>query len=82
MNKDSDQFFVMKWKSQMKKGLLEYIILILLQKQSYYGYELISDIKQYVSIEIADGTIYPLMNRLKKEHLVESIYLWTCYFNK
>ncbi|MEA3503661.1 MAG: PadR family transcriptional regulator, partial [Bacteroidota bacterium] len=75
MDNKNDLYFVVKWKSQMKKGLLEYIIMVLLQKQDYYGYELISDVKQYVSIEVADGTIYPLLNRLKKEGVVKSEWI-------
>ncbi|GAA5021306.1 PadR family transcriptional regulator [Marivirga lumbricoides] len=64
--------FVHKWKSQVKKGTLAFIALNVLKDHEYYGYELIEQIKKNTQIEIAEGTLYPLMNRLKKENLVTS----------
>lgn len=61
-----------KWKSQVKKGTLSFIILNILEDKEYYGYELIEQIKAHTEIEIAEGTLYPLLNRLKKEELVIS----------
>ena len=68
MNKE----FIHKWKSQVKKGTLAFIILNVLKDKEFYGYELIEEVKKFTSIEIAEGTLYPLMNRLKKEGLVTS----------
>jgi len=64
--------FIHKWKSQVKKGTLAFIILNVLKGKEFYGYELIEEVKKFTSIEIAEGTLYPLMNRLKKEGLVTS----------
>jgi len=64
--------FLQKWKSQVKKGTLEFILLSVLQDKELYGYELIEETKQYASIDIAEGTLYPLMNRLRKAELVQS----------
>jgi PadR family transcriptional regulator PadR len=64
--------FIEKWKSQVKKGTLSFIILNILKDAEYYGYELIEQIKTHTEIEIAEGTLYPLLNRLKKENLVTS----------
>ena len=64
--------FVHKWKSQVKKGTLAFIALNVLKDHEFYGYELIEQIKKHTQIEIAEGTLYPLMNRLKKENLVTS----------
>ena len=66
MNED----FVRKWKSQVKKGTLTFIALNVLRGNEYYGYEFIVEVKRLTSIEIAEGTFYPLMNRLAKEKLV------------
>ena len=68
MNED----FVNKWKSQVKKGTLTFIVLNVLRNNEFYGYEFIEEIKKRTTIEIAEGTFYPLMNRLKKEDLVSS----------
>ncbi|MCD0475871.1 PadR family transcriptional regulator [Flavobacterium sp. EDS] len=67
-----NETFVTNWKSQVKKGTLTFIILNVLKENEYYGYELIEQIKKHTEIEIAEGTLYPLMNRLKTENLVDS----------
>ena len=64
--------FTDKWKSQLKKGTLSFIVLNAISKKELYGYELIEIIKNKTAIEIAEGTLYPLMNRLKKEGLASS----------
>ncbi|NVK52186.1 MAG: PadR family transcriptional regulator [Flavobacteriaceae bacterium] len=64
--------FIEKWKSQVKKGTLSFIVLNAISKKELYGYELIETIKRTTAIEIAEGTLYPLMNRLKKEGLASS----------
>jgi PadR family transcriptional regulator PadR len=48
---------------QFKKGVLELCVLALLTKQNRYGYDLVNEISK--SIEISEGTIYPLLRRLK-----------------
>ena len=68
MNKE----FIQKLASHVKKGVLSFIVLIVLNDRECYGYELIEEVKKYTKIEIAEGTLYPLMNRLKKEGLVDS----------
>jgi PadR family transcriptional regulator PadR len=68
MNKE----FLEKWQSQVKKGTLSFIVLLVLKENELYGYELIEKIKLQTNIEIAEGTLYPLMNRLKTENLLES----------
>lgn len=64
--------FITKWQSQMKKGLLSFVVLQVLKNKELYGYELIESVKRHTSITIAEGTLYPLMNRLKKTGLVSS----------
>lgn len=64
--------FINKWISQVKKGTLSFIVLNAISKKEVYGYELIEIIKETTAIEIAEGTLYPLMNRLKKEGLATS----------
>jgi len=61
--------------TQFKKGVLELCVLTLLQIKDYYGYELVTEISKNISI--SEGTIYPLLRRLKKDgyvkkHLKES----------
>ncbi len=53
---------------QLKKGVLELCVLSLLKRNDKYGYELINEISK--NIEISEGTIYPLLRRLKNEGYV------------
>ena len=71
MNKE----FIEKWQSQVKKGTLSFIVLLVLKENELYGYELIEKIKSLTKIEIAEGTLYPLMNRLKTDQLLESKWI-------
>ena len=53
---------------QFKKGVLELCVLAMLSRKNYYGYELVNEISKTVSI--AEGTIYPLLRRLKNDGYV------------
>ncbi len=53
---------------QFKKGVLELCVLSLLDKRDFYGYELVDHICKYINI--SEGTIYPLLRRLKTEGYV------------
>ncbi len=50
---------------QFKKGVLELCVLVLLNKQDRYGYELVKKIAD--QIEISEGSVYPILRRLTKE---------------
>jgi PadR family transcriptional regulator PadR len=71
MNKE----FIDKWQSQVKKGTLSFVVLLVLKENELYGYELIEKIKALTNIEIAEGTLYPLLNRLKTDNLLESKWI-------
>lgn len=53
---------------QYKKGVLELCVLSMLRKQDRYGYEISELLAQ--RIDIADGTVYPLLRKLKADGLV------------
>lgn len=50
---------------QFKKGVLELCVLVLLDKQDRYGYELVQSISQQIAI--SEGAVYPLLRRLTKD---------------
>jgi PadR family transcriptional regulator PadR len=58
--------------SQLKKGLLDLCVLSVLRYKDYYGYNLVTKIAEF--IEITEGTVYPLLKRLRDNELV-STYL-------
>lgn len=57
---------------QFKKGVLELCVLAILDRKDCYGYELVNEISK--NIAISEGTIYPLLRRLKDEGMF-STYL-------
>ncbi len=57
---------------QFKKGVLELCVLSMLGQKDCYGYELVHEISK--RIDISEGTIYPLLRRLKDEGFM-STYL-------
>ncbi|QIK57076.1 PadR family transcriptional regulator [Erysipelothrix sp. HDW6A] len=56
--------------TQFKKGVLELCVLALLSRRERYGYEIVSLISE--TIQISEGTMYPLLKRLKDEGLVST----------
>lgn len=56
--------------AQFKKGVLELCVLALLKKKDAYGYELAERISS--KIEIAEGTLYPLLRKLKEDGLCDT----------
>lgn len=55
---------------QIKKGVLELIVLLCVNKKDMYGYELIEEVSKVVDVN--DGTIYPLLKRLTNERYFET----------
>lgn len=64
--------FVENWQTQARKGLLELAVLNALRGGRMYGYEIAQRLKQTPGLMVAEGTIYPLMSRLRKDALVTS----------
>ena len=60
-------------KTQMRRGVLEYSILLILAGGAGYASSIIQKLKE-VNIIVAEGTIYPLLIRLKKLDLLT--YRW------
>ncbi len=56
--------------SQFKKGVLELIVLLSVNKKDMYGYELVNEVSKVVNVN--EGTIYPLLKRLTNEHYFET----------
>lgn len=56
--------------AQFKKGVLELCVLTLLKKRDTYGYELAERISS--RIEIAEGTLYPLLRKLKSDGICDT----------
>jgi len=60
-------------KSQMRKGILEYCILLILNRQKAYANDIIQ-LLQEARLIVVEGTLYPLLTRLKNMDLLT--YQW------
>lgn len=60
-------------KAQMRKGTLEFAILLIIARGNVYAGEIIDRLKQ-ADLLVVEGTLYPLLSRLKSEKLLE--YSW------
>ena len=60
-------------KAQMRKGVLEYCILLVLKDEPQYAINIIQILRESKMI-IVEGTLYPLLTRLKKDGLLT--YRW------
>ena len=60
-------------KSQMRKGMLEYCIMLLLHRQPSYANDIIAQLKDAKMI-VVEGTLYPLLTRRKNDKLLK--YEW------
>ena len=60
-------------KSQMRKGMLEYCVLLLLRRRASYASDIIPQLKD-ADLLVVEGTLYPLLTRLKNDRLLA--YRW------
>lgn len=59
--------------SQMRKGVLEYCILSVIKRGEAYPGDIIDEMKS-AGLQLLEGTLYPLLNRLKKAEILT--YRW------
>jgi PadR family transcriptional regulator PadR len=60
--------------SQLRRGTVEYCVLALLAEGERYGFELVRELSSVDGLVTSEGTIYPLLTRLRKEQLVTTFW--------
>ena len=60
------------WTVQARKGILELCILNALDTDEYYGYDLVKTLVSLPGLGVTEGTIYPLLSRLRLQGLVKT----------
>ena len=68
---DGDDF-ELNWSTQLRKGTLELCLLNALSARRLYGYELVRTLGTIDSLVISEGTVYPILSRLKREGFITS----------
>lgn len=60
-------------RSQMRKGILDFIILLVISRGQVYASDILSELKKHELI-VVEGTLYPLLSRLRMSKLLD--YSW------
>lgn len=63
-----------EWQSQIKRGTLEYCLLLMINKRKYYGYEIVQELNKYKILSSTESTVYPILRRLLKDGLLQSTW--------
>jgi len=58
--------------AQMRRGVLPYCVLAMLRESERYGFELVHSLGTTYGLVTGEGTIYPLLARLRRQGLVET----------
>ena len=61
-----------KWEVQFRKGCLELAILGVLSGAKLYGLEILRRLESTSNLIVSEGTVYPLLSRLKSEGVLDS----------
>lgn len=64
--------YIDNWQTQLRKGMLDIVILNLLSHGPCHGYELVQRMKTIEGLKIREGNVYPILARLQEEKLVEN----------
>jgi PadR family transcriptional regulator PadR len=60
--------------SQLRRGVLEFCVLALLRDDERYGFEIVRALSEADGLVTTEGTVYPLLARLRKEGVVETTW--------
>jgi PadR family transcriptional regulator len=71
-NPPDDSLSADKWEVQLRKGCLELAILASLWEGRLYGLEILRVLEEESELVITEGTVYPLLSRLRAESLLDA----------
>jgi PadR family transcriptional regulator PadR len=60
--------------TQMRRGTVEYCVLALLRDRPRYGFDLVRTLGEADGLVTSEGTIYPLLSRLRRDGLVTTVW--------
>jgi PadR family transcriptional regulator, regulatory protein PadR len=72
MNKDLEPY-IENAKAQLRKGILEFSVLLSIAKKELYATDILMKLREF-DLLVVEGTLYPLLSRLKESGLVS--YNW------
>jgi PadR family transcriptional regulator PadR len=60
------------WNEQLRRGALEFAILLTLAPEARYGLDIIRHLESFTDLVVTEGTIYPLLARLTRDGVLEA----------
>jgi PadR family transcriptional regulator PadR len=60
------------WTTQLRKGVLELCLLNIIGAGRVYGYDIVRQLREVDALVVREGTIYPILSRLKRDGLVRT----------
>lgn len=60
--------------AQLRRGTLEYCVMALLRDGERYGFDLVRELSEVDGMVTSEGTIYPLLSRLRRDGLVTTTW--------
>ncbi len=57
---------IKSWKSQLRKGAAELVVLAILEQKPLYGLAILRAIGEDSGVGVSEGSLYPLLNKLQK----------------
>jgi PadR family transcriptional regulator PadR len=60
--------------AQLRRGVIEYCVMALLERDQRYGFDLVRELTSTDGMETSEGTLYPILGRLRRDGLVESTW--------
>ena len=64
--------FLMNWRTQLRKGIVEFCVLRVVEDAPVYGYDIVRQLRALEVLVISEGTIYPVLSRLRREGLLRA----------
>lgn len=62
------------WATQLRKGIVELMILSLVDHEQLYGYAIVRELKERGGLVAGEGTVYPVLRRLEADGLVSAAW--------
>ncbi len=71
-SKDIGDGLIDGWIVQLRKGALEYCLMLALRRGESYGYEIIQALSEIRDLSVGESTVYPILARLKAEGFLKA----------
>jgi PadR family transcriptional regulator, regulatory protein PadR len=60
--------------ARLRRGVLEYCVMAFLQGEERYAFDLVRDLAQTDGLVVSEGTIYPMLARMRRDGAVETTW--------